>query len=170
MKTKIRTIIIAFLMIFHINVLFGPESFMTERQTIDHIINLFGEHHNLQYFFYFYSSIIWYESEYKQNITNYNAHDNSYDIGIAQLNSRYFKDFAKAFGEFNPYNIFENLYIGCSLFVDLLKRFNGNYVKAVYAYNCGENAVRKHRIPDSTKKYGTKVLMRAAFLKSLDND
>ncbi len=62
----------------------------------------------------------------------------------------------------NYSRIFEpeiNIEIGASIFKSYLVQFNGNYKKALQAYNAGPHKVRSHRVPECTLAYANKTMI-----------
>lgn len=111
-------------------------------------------------FYYVYTSIIYYESGFKNNVINYNS-DGTYDYGPAQLNSAYWFKNKKYWGHYTT-NSVGNVIIGARYFLDLLKQTKFNFYRAVLAYNCGIN---RKVIPQVTYMYARKVFLRAISKK-----
>ena len=134
---------------------------MSEQERIDYIILSVGQDLDNPYEFHaLYKAILWNESQYNHNTISYNK-DGSYDIGIAQLNSKCIKYFKERYCPFDPTNKIDNLYVGAKIFRDLLIEMKTNNVKAVMAYNCGPNRVHNNSVPCVTKIYTLRVLSRA---------
>ena len=77
--------------------------------------------------------------------------------GLMQLMPSVMKDY----GVKNPFNPVENIQAGVSHLGKLLKDYDGDYKKALAAYNAGKGAVEKHDgIPDykETKNYIKQVI------------
>ncbi len=60
----------------------------------------------------------------------------------------------------NPFQPAENVDSGAKYFKNLFNKFNGDLVKALAAYNAGENSIRDGKIPNykETKNYIKKVM------------
>lgn len=56
------------------------------------------------------------------------------------------------------YDVHENLRFGAEYLAALLKRNNGDYYKALQAYNGGQGNVNKGNVSDAAKKYSTDIL------------
>lgn len=56
------------------------------------------------------------------------------------------------------YDVHENLRFGAEYLAALLKRNNGDYYKALQAYNGGQGNVNKGKVSDAAKKYSTDIL------------
>ncbi len=87
---------------------------------------------------------------------NHKAVSSKGAIGIMQL----MPETASRFGVNNLNNIEENIKGGAKYLKYLLKKFNGNKVLAIAAYNAGENSIIKYKgIPPypETKRYLNKV-------------
>ena len=72
-----------------------------------------------------------------------------------------------ALGVSNPFDIRENVKGGISILGRLLKKYNGDYVKTLAAYNAGETAVDKNGgVPQyrETREYVKKVIN--AYMKN----
>jgi soluble lytic murein transglycosylase-like protein len=119
-------------------------------------------------FFHVYTAILWNESRYDVNAFGYNT-DGSFDYGVAQLNSRTFPPNKLQRG-LDPRTPTGNARIGARFFFSLLRKFGGDYEKAVRAYNCGPWRVEHDRVPPSTKIYSRRVLERAAQSLALSRD
>jgi len=102
------------------------------------------------------------ESGWKANSKNVNTNE-SYDLGIAQINSNnfeyfYWKLFKLEVKDNLDYVSFyknpeTNLWAGFLYLHWLLNYYDNDYTKAVMAYNCGLTKVNENRIPDRTKEY-----------------
>lgn len=108
------------------------------------------------------------ESNWNQDCISYNRKEGkvvSKDIGLMQLNSKYYESFIKAYKEegteVSDYDIknnaYHNVYIGTMYLKDLYTYF-GDWRKAVQAYNCGTGTVMRGRVPKSTLQYADYVL------------
>lgn len=78
-------------------------------------------------------------------------------MGLMQLMPSVVKDL----GVENPFDPDENIGAGVSLLKDLLREYNGDYTRALAAYNAGRRAVNeKGGIPDypETREYVKKVI------------
>jgi len=78
------------------------------------------------------------------------------ELGLMQLKP----DIAKQYG-FHPRQLFDpqtNIQIGTRYLSDLVRRYKGNWGKAIAAYNAGPGNVDKGRIPASTREYVKNVL------------
>lgn len=88
---------------------------------------------------------------------------NSRDYGLMQLNSNYMGRFVKAHfsgspENFNPHNGKHSLEVGLKHLDYLHDRFDGNWLKALQAYNAGAGRVERGYIPASTKRYARYIL------------
>jgi soluble lytic murein transglycosylase-like protein len=104
-------------------------------------------------------SIIKRDSFFDPNAINTKNLNGTIDYGLMQLNSRTFKHLT----ERELMNISSNVYNGCELLEKLYKVYNGNLVKIIMAYNCGEPAVNKGQIPQITLNYLNDVLKYKAI-------
>lgn len=87
-------------------------------------------------------------------------YNDSYSIGLTQLNSNYLDYFSKMFnnGEaFNPYNEKDNIRIGFAYLSYLKNRF-GSWKLALLAYNAGPTRVVEKRVPKSSYLYAKDIL------------
>lgn len=88
---------------------------------------------------------------------NKNNND-SFDLGLCQLNSNFLEDFIfkywdeNLYGEFNVFNWQHNSIIAIKHFKTLLKNTD-TVEKAVMAYNCGLGNVERNSIPKITLHY-----------------
>ena len=80
------------------------------------------------------------------------SNSESFDQGLMQLNSLYYKD-----ESLNYYDIDTNIELGSLHLYQVLKQFE-NLEQAIQAYNCGSSRVWKNKIPDSTVSYSKQVL------------
>lgn len=97
--------------------------------------------------------------------------NNTHDLGLFQINSRYLNHFQELYWswndkwlkdplEFDPLNWQHNSYLAIRLIKDLSKNFNNDIYKVACAYNCGATATFENKIPETTKKYAKSVLNR----------
>lgn len=91
------------------------------------------------------------------------------DVGLFQINDRYmWSTFVPKYWEldveFNPYNWKMNTFLAVH-HINYLHTSLKVLDDAVMAYNCGEGAVMKNRIPESTKLYLASVKRTYNFLK-----
>ena len=73
---------------------------------------------------------------------------------------------AKGLGVANSFDPAENIRGGAELLGRLLKKYNGDIRKALWAYNAGEKRVAEGRMPDETKAYIPKVMAIYNALKA----
>ena len=65
---------------------------------------------------------------------------------------------ADSLGVTNAYNPDQNIMGGVKYLSQLLKMYDGNIFKALWAYNAGPTAVRRNTLPDETKDYILKIM------------
>jgi len=98
------------------------------------------------------------ESRFDPNALNknYNKYGGivSYDLGIAQLNSKYIEEFEfrYKFDHIDPYDPIISLQVA-AVHLRTLYRQTKDWHLAIMAYNCGLSAVQNDRIPESTFSY-----------------
>lgn len=90
-------------------------------------------------------AIIKHESGYKKN-----AVSDANCIGLMQISSIH--------GCPNPFDIRLNIQYGTRLIAGLIKKYDGNVSKALWAYNAGSTNVDNGRIPSSTRKYARNII------------
>jgi len=102
------------------------------------------------------------ESEWNQNAVGYNRHNNTYDMGVFQLNSQNFEWFSKKYMEgkkFNPYNPKHAIHCGAKYLADLIEQNDGDLYLALFSYNWGIGNVKSGRpIPKCVDAYARKIL------------
>jgi soluble lytic murein transglycosylase-like protein len=103
------------------------------------------------------TAIIFTESTFDENAMNENK--DSKDIGLMQLNTKTFKNYTIS----ELYDIEFNIINGSKLLRSLIDKFDGNLLKAICAYNCGEYRVVKDKIPLSTIIYANNVLNKKIY-------
>lgn len=91
------------------------------------------------------------ESNFNKNALGYNTND-TYDIGIAQVNSEYLDYFKLKYFEFDPFDPYQSLKFCVNHLSSLYKDTNDWYL-AVAAYNAGLGRVLRGSIPESTLRY-----------------
>ena len=65
---------------------------------------------------------------------------------------------ARKMGIRDPYDPAQNIEGGTKYIAQLIRQFGGNVSKALMAYNCGADNVKKGRIPAASRRYAQKVL------------
>lgn len=108
---------------------------------------------------YLICNLIQAESAFYPNIWGRNT-NGSIDKGLMMLNNFYYDEFSKKYYEgqfFDPFNIKDNITIGCRILKSHLDELNDTYL-ALCAYNCGLYTVKKNRIPQVTYDYALKIL------------
>jgi len=99
------------------------------------------------------------ESEFYPHAWGRNT-NGSIDKGLMMLNNFYYDEFSEKYFEgkfFDPFNIKDNITIGCRILKSHLDATQDIYY-ALCAYNCGINNVKRNRIPKLTYKYAEKIL------------
>ena len=98
--------------------------------------------------------------------------DGNADIGLGQLNSKYFEYFESHFynpsllfelgylrGKFDPTDPYSNLQVSAS-YLSYLYKYFGNYEQAIQSYNAGIGNLSRGRVPASTVVY-TRAIMNS---------
>jgi hypothetical protein len=90
----------------------------------------------------------------------------SIDRGIGQICSAYQDQFVKQFykgdpKKFNVWNPYDNLQVSIYHLADLLKTFDGDWYKALAAYNGGMTMVHLNQIKPVVRKYSIRLLTKA---------
>ncbi len=115
-----------------------------------HILKKVAQEYNLDYKLL--KSVALVESNLRHNVVSSKG-----AVGVMQL----MPETATRFGVNNLNNLEENIRGGARYLKYLLKKFNGNKMLAIAAYNAGENSIVKYRgVPPypETKRYLQKVL------------
>lgn len=153
---KKSIIIIIYILLFTLTAI--PQQFianLTEKQQIQCLICEYSDKYNLDRNIVL--RLVAAESQFK--IT---AKSNKQAFGLMQIQKETAKDMAKRLklsDKIDLYNKHTNIKIGCFYLRYLLDRFNGNYRKALSAYNFGLGNVRNNRtLPQETKDYLIKIL------------
>jgi len=105
------------------------------------------------------AGVIDYESGYYEYAENYNADSGTWDLGIAQLNSRYLIDFSNRFNNgqiIDPFNPLVSIKVAARYLASNYKTF-GDWQYAVAAYNCGPERAKSRPWPDKTERYVKEV-------------
>jgi hypothetical protein len=88
----------------------------------------------------------------------------SVDMGIMQLNSKSIPSFLKLYWdrdeEFDIWYAEHNIFIGLRHLKHLLTECGFNEWQAILAYNCGEYAVKKGNVPNSSIEYANYIYTR----------
>ena len=92
------------------------------------------------------------ESNFNPNAINYNR--NSKDYGLFQLNNSY-----RNWSTSDFFDIEKNTKEGIRYLKEMLELFDGDVLKAIAAYNAGPGRVINNKIPESTERYITKILV-----------
>lgn len=111
-------------------------------------------------------ALVYEESRWNSRATGYNGND-TYDIGLFQLNSQYVHYFAEKYighVQINPYDPVVNIEIGMKHLAELHRDF-GNWHDALAAYNAGSSRVIANRIPASTMQYRERILTRSDSIR-----
>lgn len=110
------------------------------------------------------------ESRWNASITSKMNDDGTRDIGLFQLNSKYIKWFEEKFWtseeKFDPKNPEHNTIIAARYLKSLLKKYNNDLKKALYAYNAGPTSVANNDIPQSTKAYAKEIMDKIKSAKA----
>lgn len=141
---------------------YEPKGYIYIPEKYEEVLILYSNHYNVP--FTIMAKIALCESSWRKWAKGGNE-EKGFDLGLMQLNTRSIPTFEKLFNKGNkidPYNERTAMRIACAYISDLYKQ-TGNYYLAVAAYNCGINAVKRKKIPESTYKYVSKV-----FGKRLD--
>ena len=93
---------------------------------------------------------------------NYRAVSPTGAQGLMQL----MPETARGLGVANSFDPEQNIAGGVKYFAQMLKRYNGNIEKALWAYNAGPGNADKGRLPAETRKYIPSVMARYRRLKS----
>lgn len=107
-------------------------------------------------------AVCYVESGFVTNINNAGTNaDGTTDWGIMGLNDLYLEDNCNLYNNgimIDPYNPYENVYIGIQILSSNLKYFNGNVYDACNAYNLGPYGWEYMKSLGETWYYGDKVL------------
>ncbi len=123
---------------------------VSEKERIDSIVNYYSSKNRVPSTLV--SAIIEKESGY-----NSRALSDKGAMGLMQI----MPDLAREYKMRDPYNPVENIKTGVSHLKSLLDEYDGDYKKALAAYNAGRGAVRRHKgVPDykETREYVEKVI------------
>jgi soluble lytic murein transglycosylase-like protein len=102
-------------------------------------------------------SIAFAESQFNPWAESKERKDGYKDMGIMQINEKYLvSDYYRYIGPFNPYNPYQSVLV-VGLHLSYLYKQFGSWPSAILAYNAGETAVLKDRVPDSGIDYLMKV-------------
>lgn len=111
-------------------------------------------------------ALVYEESRWNSRATGHNGND-TYDIGLFQLNSQYVHYFAEKYighVQINPYDPVVNIEIGMEHLAELHNEF-GNWHDVLAAYNAGSSRVVANRIPASTVQYRERILTRSDSIR-----
>lgn len=136
-----------------------PEKY---RETCEILNKEYGIQYKLIY------SLINIESGWTEQAVNINK-NNSIDIGLAQLNSKYLEDIKNITNckNYNEKNAKDNLIIGIKYFLWLYNYWNFNLEKALASYNIGHGIVEKNGVINS--EYVDKILFqKSKFYKEIN--
>jgi len=76
----------------------------------------------------------------------------TYDEGMFQLNRHFYNDFERYYASYNPYDVEHSIVVAARHLNYLYSKLH-SWDKVILAWNCGLTAVRKNKIPNSTKDY-----------------
>lgn len=112
------------------------------------------------------------ESSWRANAVNTKNKNGSVDYGIAQLNSNCLEEFKWKFynnKEYDPMNPVPSLWIASRLLKAHYGEF-GTWPKAISAYNCGPERVRKGKIPETTRTHVNWIMQTAVSWGYIDRE
>lgn len=102
------------------------------------------------------------ESGYKQNSVG-----EAGDTGLMQVIEQYNKERMATLGAYDLADPYDNIQVGVSYLGELLEKYDGNYGKALTAYNCGPDGAYKYYFSAGvdTNRYAKKILARAEEIR-----
>lgn len=107
-------------------------------------------------------SVCYMESRFQSNVDNSGTNsDGTTDYGLMGLNSKYLDYYKTTYNsgkDFDPYNAWDNAYIGIQILADHYKTFNGSVYDTVCAYNLGADGWKNKKSSEGSWYYGDKVL------------
>jgi hypothetical protein len=108
---------------------------------------------------YYLAKLLEVESGYDPRSKSGPNSDGSFDLGIAQLNSRYIEEFGYryGFGEIDPYDPMLSIRVA-GRHLSTLYKYTQDWPMAIAAYNCGLRRARTGKWPTQTTKYVRLIL------------
>lgn len=108
---------------------------------------------------FYFARMLKVESNFNSRAVGGPNRNGSYDYGIAQFNSMYLDVFASDYGyeKFDPFDPYTAIEVSAKHLSFLYSKL-GSWELAFAAYNCGLSAVRRGKIPQSTRQYVAKIM------------
>jgi soluble lytic murein transglycosylase-like protein len=106
----------------------------------------------------YFAKLLWVESGYDPLCTSGPNDNGTYDLGIAQLNSRYIEEFAWRydFGTIDPFNPLQAIRVAAK-HLSVMYKHTGDWRSAFAAYNAGLSRVKSGKWPARTIEYVNKI-------------
>ena len=110
------------------------------------------------------------ESKFTAEVNNEGLnYDGTTDYGIMDLNDKYLRSNCNLYNNgimIDPYNAYQNIYIGVQILASNLDYFDGNIYDAANAYNLGPGGWENMKYSGQTWYYGDTVL---EYISTLEN-
>lgn len=116
-------------------------------------------------------AVCYIESKFNPDVNNAGTNtDGTTDYGIMGLNDLYLESNCNLYNNgiiIDPYNAYDNIYIGIQILANNLEYFDGNVLDAANAYNLGINGWEQMKYSGQDWYYGNTVLQYIDVLESM---